>query len=550
MFTGTVVQIAAGQSMPLQAIQKCLEKHTSCIGVAVSTEGEVTCSSFRTSDVDTDDLGAQLDQFKDNHRVLFFGSYPENFSIEDVPPFSLIEDGANPILTAILVGDWSRASGDENHPGQSQFYAAVHGEGGLRERMQEAYEDCQNDLAVLLNKLDKRASFQQDLLGLCADHGLLVLIDNTGGEPWSIAKGVDTSTFSWGWMSDNCGYGEAEFPEKQEETPVEEPKKPAISLAPKAPSAPRAASAAPKAPTADSPPRVPEAKPEPKGSVPEVKLPDNPAVAAYMADKAYAAKVAQSAELNGGEPKFIEMEVPMNWNTKNRKKAFIERMGFLPPGWDQEGMKFPQPLTKPLKEFKEIAAVVGGVKPTDTAIPSAVKNSGTAPKAPGKPQTFVPRSAPKAPAQVADTKPVEPEKQSIPDDMPVLTAQDKQQLMTQFIKSAEIQKLLDQSSMEVLNPRSLQNMEKKYPSFAEDMGLDGLEKTFNWPFAKLFELCTLWPKAAAILLADYRLAYLKTLAAEEKAQVTTPTENAPPAATSANASKPKLLAPRAPRKAA
>ena len=90
-------------------------------------------------------------------------------------------------------------------------------------------------------------------------------------------------------------------------------------------------------------------------------------------------------------------------------------------------------------------------------------------------------------------------------DIPIIPDVKKKQIVENFLESKTISKLLaDQTPFD---PKVILEMEGKYPTFCESLGLK-LTDTFKWSLASKRELCRRWPDEAGVLIQDLTRALL------------------------------------------
>lgn len=124
--------------------------------------------------------------------------------------------------------------------------------------------------------------------------------------------------------------------------------------------------------------------------------------------------------------------------------------------------------------------------------------------------------------KIADTKPATP----VPKlEAPVMTPKELDDLNKTFITT------LDTNELKVVAPDKIPDINSELPTFTDIMKLEKLEQTFNWAFPKIYELCTLHPRAAGMLILEYRQAYAATLVEDEGAEEELETQAVTSAAT-------------------
>jgi len=227
--------------------------------------------------------------------------------------------------------------------------------------------------------------------------------------------------------------------------------------------------------------KKPEAKPEPPSIVPG-KDTTQPSVL-------HKEEVARL----GSPPKEVQGKGAIKkWYRNNALQ------GVLPVNWSERPevplKTRPSQTVKSFKELPQIASTES-IKPKDTA-----------------PKVVVP-----AVAQTLPTKtPVEhPQEHKVP----IIPAEHKKDIIDRFLKT------VDTNSQEIVDPKTIQSLENKLPTFCEQVGLKGLDETFRWSFKSLVELGEMSKEALATLAMNYRTAYILTLAerpSEEKVETTLP----------------------------
>jgi hypothetical protein len=203
----------------------------------------------------------------------------------------------------------------------------------------------------------------------------------------------------------------------------------------------------------------------------------------------------------------IETELKMgsperNWS-KNQKKNWYEKYaGFVPPNYKD----CPQvPIKNPGKIIKSVTELV----------PS--QESGYPPREKDITTHHIPHD----------------EKAVVVEVIPVIPPSEKTKL-------TELFKILNTSGQRMpTDVDDIARIEGKYATFAQVSGLKGLEDTFNLPYTFLCDLCKECPKAAALLIMNYRASYIPTLGEEYKPPAEQPVEK-PPAEPAAPTKKSKL----------
>lgn len=102
------------------------------------------------------------------------------------------------------------------------------------------------------------------------------------------------------------------------------------------------------------------------------------------------------------------------------------------------------------------------------------------------------------------------------DTEPVLNRQVLAALHDDFMKRPGIAKYADVSNQDILDPRTIHELERDHPALWQLLGLSGLEATLRWQWDDIEFLGLKYPKALAIHCMNIMTAYYKQLVAEGK----------------------------------
>lgn len=102
------------------------------------------------------------------------------------------------------------------------------------------------------------------------------------------------------------------------------------------------------------------------------------------------------------------------------------------------------------------------------------------------------------------------------DTEPVLDRRILSALHDDFMKRPGVAKYADVSNQDILDPRTIHELERDHPALWQLLGLQGLESTLRWQWDDIEFLGTKYPKALAIHCMNIMTAYYKQLVAEGK----------------------------------
>ena len=310
------------------------------------------------------------------------------------------------------------------------------------------------DIAKLMAALGK-PMFNNNFLGAVGHRGVLNILPFDGDTLYFGKDVLGGEPFTWGRTSQLRGWGE----EKQE--PKVEVKKKGFSFGKKA-----------------TPPALPQdvaTKGEgPKTSVPEVK----PEV-----------KSVTKPEASGPLP--IR---PPEWCHKNDdKRSWYQMMtGNLPKGWKNNIPIIPVDGSPkaPVKIEDLDSWRAERAKARIAAQPEVQKSEASIGPAP----------APKSGAEVKQARTDE--------NLPIIPAKDMEKVLEYVAKH------LDGQSVQMPDPKVIQEMEKKFDSLSTALGVTPHEM-LNWPASGLFGLAKTDPRAIVLMALEFRALWRNTLKVED-----------------------------------
>lgn len=483
---GITLEKKANQLIPIGTLQ-ALAKERPCVGIAYVNNGEL---GNTITNMDVKSLNDLQEAFK-TFRMLF------HFNDEGLPentqqPYVILKGANNTDLAlAVLSGkfqDDMRPAGSTN---PVEFFI---GADYLRSKCGEIYDRFNKDFSHFKDALTATIT-QRELRNCIGDFGMINIL-LADGTLIDIMKGTATSTpkldMPWGWMS--AGQNINVEPPKPAETPVVTPPKLSAS------DMLRQQLAAP-----------PPAAPVEEVVEEEEEVPEAPVVQPPKTDTSVVALNTGAATDELSQELF---EAPWNLNSRNEvKKWYYDTVGYCPPN----------PMSHP-----KVRRRVGFIPPKITrhmAVeeqPDAVVSKETQGTRVQETSNEKKKDVSSHIIKAEDTLPASP---TIP-----------QSVALDFIENF-ITKVDHGKSSLVPDPKTILSMESKIGSFADHMGLRGLEETFHWSYDDLLLMATgyttvdpktkkttqhgPWPQAIALYAFDNRYNYAKLLSERPKAVVDT-----------------------------
>lgn len=212
-----IVYKAKGFEFPEQFLAKAREGLRT-IGVAAAIEDRVgvTAQSFDTP-LDDDDWKVVLEGIKDTDAVFYFG-YNEQ-PLEDIPPYHILTDKHNDqeyaTLVAFAEGEFTGFVKPESI--HSAAYFAIMDE--LAPQIQSVALMASGNIPKIMEGLHS-PPWQKSISKLWTTKGAVVLVGANGSVQLT-DSGMDIKSFDWGWTTESFGYGEAEYPPKEDPKPEE-----------------------------------------------------------------------------------------------------------------------------------------------------------------------------------------------------------------------------------------------------------------------------------------------------------------------------------------
>lgn len=515
--SGVLIYKNSKEVIPTDILDKVIKDFGKSSGwaLAAKDEGE-EYSSISSQQYASAVLRDKFDEFHlqvmDFPVIFYFGKETKN--VEHVQPFLLVKspDG-QPAMVGFFIGDFiGYADKDKNHT--PEYNVAKHVSGWL----QRVFDDTEGDLEALRTHV-QQASFKTEIEKLYSKTGTILLLD-ADGETFTFGN-ESIDQHDWGWHTS--------YLEAVAAAPVAAPaaKKSRFggygSPAPVATEKPAVAASAPSAAPAAAPvASVPAAGKSSRfgGSQKQVVKPVNePSIKSEMPPPP-----KTDTKILGSEMVWVAPNMGLSLN---KAKKFYEHLtGTYPEDWkdkpaiqitkevydrNQQKMKNQGIVVDPkaLKDFRTAGTI------HKTKNPPGVYEVPKEPVAEANPKRGSEIAAQRAAASTKDVAPHVVGKSVSDQRLLVLSPETKAKLKL-MMDQGTLVKTVDVNSIVVHSPEQLENMGKLAPTLAESMGMDGFTITDQWDNEMVYKLCRELPEAAARLLVDYRLAWLKVKAGMAK----------------------------------
>lgn len=446
----TIVTKQPNQIIPVDYLQLILKKKPNVFGWAVQ-DGEGLSVGREEGTPEIADLETMNTDTKDTRSMLCFGWLDKGFNVEDIQPFTINDADNNPFLAIGLDGDFPKYDTNNGRTQEFNLMAEI-----IAPSMEDICELTDGDISKLMAAIGK-PMFNKNFLAAVGHRGVLSILPFEGDEFYAGNDTLGGDPFTWGRTSQLHGWGE----EKAQEPVKVEEKKPRFKFGGSKPVA--AAPVGPPAPVADA------ATPgtAPRASVPTVKV--------------------EEKKHTGPAPVR-----PPDWCHKNDdKRSWYQAVcGAVPSGWKKsipviptEGAVIPMTIEN-LNEWratraKSTIAAAGEQKPAATATSSG---------------------APKSGAEVAAIKKEE--------NLPIIPANEMNKILDFVAKH------LDGQSVEIADPTTMQEAEKKIIAFSASVGCKPTE-IVNWPMGGLLALGKTDPRALWLYALEMR-SFARQFMAEKK----------------------------------
>lgn len=484
-----VVRKNKDKLIPGEFLKLVLKEHNQALGIATVVPGSHEVMFTRQIGVTVGDVHDTQKAFE-NHAVAYiFGKNKPKYE-EDIPPFEVLTNGeGKPILMAMLNGDFNmyRKERSEHTP---EFF--FHNE-YMVEKLRREFRLAGNNIEEFMKTLEEPILIK-DLLNACG-RGTIMFLSSTG-QFKTIEHNDGHRSFPWGTVSDHLGYVE----------PTVE--KPAIKG--------RIAELIGKVKVTQKT----ETVSEPQPNVPVIEKPPEKV---KQPDTSVAALATAKQD---GDRGYVYIKAPEEIKDPKALQKFYRNRSenhICPENYMEHPevpvlrafyvKKFPGELEKFTKKgiLKDFSQLKDALPMPPVEKPPVVEQP--------QPQEHKPPTEPvkeKKPGIMAKMKTAQVETQSV--NVPIISAESKKKVEDIILN----RHLLDQSSQKIMDPKLVAALESKYPTFAESVGLSGLEDTFRWLPDDLLEMVKEAPEAIVVLLMNYRTAYVSLL--KETGNVKAPAE--------------------------
>lgn len=465
--TGIILGMQAGEVMPLEAYQKAATG-MNIAGFALVLDGELKV--VRNGEPFTDEeFMTWQEQVKGENRILFLGKFPENYSEEDAQPLVMTTEDGKPTSVIFIEGDYSNLhQPEETCADENQLLKRV-----INPMLNKYIKDNEDATPEgFVNQLVGVKHMHDMVQDACVARGVAVFMTGDGTVK-SISKNDLKFDASWGSMSQNCGYSEGTFPEKEEpssgiEMKVKKKKMMTSTADPAAPAKETSPPPGNKEGPVDRPAAAPDAPNKPGSPV----VPD-----------------LQTAIFNPPQGKVYVR--PNKGLTKSDQKSVYHQVGGFTPSkqsgdysWHERPWILAE-LEKAMKyrnkiEFKDQTALAN-------ALAASRSDKDTTPHA----------------LKADQTRPVETVK---PTDVAIIPMSMMGDYNAKFVKSPEVEKTLKGPSLTIAQ---VEAWEKEHPDFVKKTGMT-LGQLANLPYHKKVELCSQYHFLAALALQTYGNQYIKS----------------------------------------
>lgn len=493
---GTILVKAQDKAIPDDLLTKLLGT-SSCVGVCAVAQDGTTKKNFfqisREAEVSLEAVNALQVHFMENELTFCFQRFEEEFNPDNMQPYSLLDgDDKKPIVLGFLEGNFA----GRRLP-TSDLCGEWHVAQMIKAKLTKLWNSAEigKNIDKLMKHISSDEDFKSDMNLYHVGRGSIVMV-GLNAELCKFGTNPQEEAHDWGYCSKTESEPEpdiADTPEPEADVPA-----PTFSLKGKTEPAPKAVAAEPE-----------------KEVAAELKKQDKPETKIEAPKTEKVVRKVMARPPAGGNRNSIKKwyrshgyeELPENYMT--RPEVEIELIEEVP-----------------LKSFQDLGAKLNNKTDNKKAAPapSSTKSAvaklagvfglgGEAPKEePQAPAEKDPKDAPAEKEPDINTKAL-PSTEQPSNVLQFIPQGQKSDISLKFMTSVAIKKALDQSSNAIIAPSVIQEVEKKYPDFMEQIGLEGgLERTFNWPHESRVLLCKEYPHAAAVwihslisLICEYQI---------------------------------------------
>lgn len=428
MSSQVIIRRNAGQEIPEDFFKLALENCPHAWGAATVQDGKlelhhgekITLEALRETEANFGDF------------TLCLVNSPQALNLKNVPPYEIaVDKDDEPVIALVVDGDFPGFAKEKStHP--SSYYLADF----VSDQVLDLLDNFDGDLAKVMEKIGGDR-FKEKVKMNTVSRGFLNFICSNGREV-TIAQGDTSKEFPWGWVSNTFGYGE-----KKKEEPA--PKKKGGGLfggrsttrekfeTPHQPSNNVVAAGADKAPPTETavkaPPTPPPATPKP------------------------VALTLQNIVVK-------QIAIPGHLSRKLAKRWIKDRIGHIPPNYQEEGAKFNMYIGPDGKNLT-IQEVQRALGMTAASLPK-LEN-------------------PKAPNQ----KDIEPKNidssKVVSNPLPIVSPASRERFQRYF-SDERVKKIIAENGDLITDPDNVQGYEGKIPPFAEQLQMKDMRDFDALPF--------------------------------------------------------------------
>lgn len=439
---GQIIRSNKGTVPPREHLEEILNVYDACFGMCYVEDGKLLI--IRVSEkMSLDDVVSIFDSVKEKSAVAYFGKSEGVYSVEDVQPFTSMNDQMAVFLDASFE-EYAHPENTETKRSRAFFAFQEY----FQPEIESNAELAGHDLEKVVNSLRGNAFKRKMDKELLKEGGSCVVFSNTATQEihqW--CTNTTAVTCDWGWTSDDFR------DEEMEDNEV-------VNVAPQYTSKP--------ASTLDKINAIlgrGAAPPITNNNVAKLAAGGPPVTPVAEVLKASTAPITQVTLR--WRPELDDKQWKKNWSHKKTKARYQERCGQIPGDWVNgvECVVLPKGNYRP-KDFQtlQVASTVP-VKPPE--------------KTEKKPEEQFPDAASR---------------------LPVLSKEGHER-MEGLVKDKTFKKYLDTSSINVQDPEIATKLERKVPFLEEQRGMKPGE-TLTWPLEAYEVLTSECPEEAAILLLN------------------------------------------------
>lgn len=439
-------------------LSRVFKEYSSYMGAALVYDGKLQVAKNREGAPNQQAVTEITEVFgKDADIAFSFAKADKDIFEEDMMPFEVLKDASGAAIMACLMDGGFQGYSVVKSTHTDEYHCVQE---FIIPKMAKLYKGCGNDLKALMEEL-KDPITAKDFQNSWTDKGNITFM-STEGPPVTISSNnTEKTKFNWGWVSNSLGYIEQTAPEKVVEGPAPAPDKPMSVLDKlKAKAAGMTGSAAVK----------------PDGLPAETKT-DAAAIVAASNDE------------------YEEVSLPpqaKDWVNKEKIQWWNSEVGYKPDGYKE--MK-----TKVKRKKGTKVGVLAPLAATNV-------NNGTGP------QPDVHDAGSKITAEqiaaeaAADDRPVsdiEPKHVTV-DNLPLISPKSKLKIKTEWMKNAEVLKILGEDHKGMFDPKLIRSLSETYSGFMDGvLGKEVLD-TVNWDFDMFDSLGKVDSHALAVLAFNLR----------------------------------------------